>query len=420
MVGDMAKYSELELFKFRKMVERLGSKEGRGTELISLYVPPNKQLSDVTTYLRTEYGTAANIKSKTTRKNVQDALVKVIQRLKLFKSVPERGLCIFCGMIPHGPPGTEEMETYVLIPVKPITSFIYRCDARFVVEPLREMVAEKEEVYGIVVLDTQKATFALLRAKRLETIEAITSGISGKHRAGGQSAARFERLRKMEVLGFFKRVSKHVDKIYLKVPDLTGIIIGGPGPTKNDFVKKATYHYELKDKTLAVVDTGYADEEGVKEVIENSKPILERLRYVREKEVVQEFLREIGRDSGLAIYGEDEIRDKIRRGMVKTLLVSEDLSAVRFSTRCTNCGYEEVNVVDSEDALELRQSVEGERCPRCSELSLNVVDEKALLEDLIELAEGRDVNVEIISTQTEEGTMLKRSFSGLGAILKVD
>ena len=89
------KRSSLELFRLRKILRELHKKEGRGTELVSLYVPHGKQISEVMNSLRQEYGTATNIKSTTTRKNVLDALVKVQQRLKLFKTVPKNGIVIF-------------------------------------------------------------------------------------------------------------------------------------------------------------------------------------------------------------------------------------------------------------------------------------------------------------------------------------
>ena len=89
------KRTSLELFRLKKTLNTLASKEGRGTELVSLYVSPGKQISEVMNMLRDEYGTASNIKSTTTRKNVQDAIVKVQQRLKLFKEAPENGLVYF-------------------------------------------------------------------------------------------------------------------------------------------------------------------------------------------------------------------------------------------------------------------------------------------------------------------------------------
>ncbi|MFY1644061.1 peptide chain release factor 1, partial [Methanoculleus bourgensis] len=35
-------------YEFKKMLERLAEKEGSGTELITLYIPPDKQIYDVT------------------------------------------------------------------------------------------------------------------------------------------------------------------------------------------------------------------------------------------------------------------------------------------------------------------------------------------------------------------------------------
>ena len=45
-----------EMYKLKKTIRELKSKTGRGTELISLYVPPKKRTSDIISYLREEYG----------------------------------------------------------------------------------------------------------------------------------------------------------------------------------------------------------------------------------------------------------------------------------------------------------------------------------------------------------------------------
>jgi len=60
---------QLRRYEFRKALQEIESLKGNGTELISLYVPPNKQIYDVIQYLREEYSTSSNIKSKSTRKN---------------------------------------------------------------------------------------------------------------------------------------------------------------------------------------------------------------------------------------------------------------------------------------------------------------------------------------------------------------
>src|SRR4030067_3303571 len=91
------KKTSLELYKLRKTLNTLARKEGSHTELITLYVPPGKQISDAINLLREEYGTASNIKSNVTRKNVLDALVRVQQRLKLFKDPGEKGSVLSAG-----------------------------------------------------------------------------------------------------------------------------------------------------------------------------------------------------------------------------------------------------------------------------------------------------------------------------------
>jgi peptide chain release factor subunit 1 len=320
--------TSLELFRLKKILNTLAVKEGRGTELISLYIPPGKQISEVMNMLREEYGTASNIKSTTTRKNVQDAIVKVQQRLKLFKETPENGLVIFCGAVPQNGAGSEKIETYVIIPPEPIHIYLYRCDSRFHTEHLQELLREKE-TYGILLIDATAATIATLQGRRLEIVREVTSGVPGKTRAGGQSARRFERLREMRLQEYFRRVGEHANEVFLPIENLKGIIIGGPGPTKYDFEKGDYLNYQLKEKIIDTVDTAYVDEQGVKEIVDKAPEIMRKIRYIEERQIVQQFLYEIGHDTGLATYGEEAVRKALEAGAVKTLLLSEGLDIAR-------------------------------------------------------------------------------------------
>ncbi|RLG92919.1 peptide chain release factor 1 [Candidatus Bathyarchaeota archaeon] len=413
----MVKRTSLELFRLKKTLDALARKEGRGTELISLYVPPGRQVSEVVNMLKQEYGTASNIKSTTTRKNVQDAIVKVQQRLKLFRQIPENGLVIFCGAVPQNGPGSERIETYVIVPPEPIKVYLYRCDSRFHIEPLLELLRERE-AYGIILIDASEATFALLKGRRLEILQRITSGVPGKHRAGGQSARRFERLREMRLNEYYRRVGQHANELFLEMPDLKGIIIGGPGPTKQEFEKGDYLNYQLKQKILEVVDTAYVDEQGVKEIVEKAPEIMRRVRYVEEKEAMQEFLYHIGHDTGLATYGEEEVKKALELGAVKTLLLSEGLDITRVTVKCSACGFQEEKTMRSNELLSFEASLSGKPCPKCKAPSLQIVETRDLIEDYAELAEAANAEVEMISTETEEGQMLKKSFGGIAAILR--
>jgi peptide chain release factor subunit 1 len=411
------KRTSLELFRLKKTLDTLSSKEGRGTELISLFVPPGRQVSEVMNMLRQEYGTASNIKSNVTRKNVLDAIVRVQQRLKLFKRVPENGLVIFCGAIPQNGVGSERLETYVITPPEPINTYLYRCDAKFHTEYLQELLREKE-TYGIVLVDSSAASFATLRGRGLKIVLSITSGVPGKTRAGGQSARRYERLREMRLQEYFRRVGDHANDIFLPIEDLKGLIIAGPGPTKYDFEKGDYLNYMLKNKVIDIIDTAYVSEQGVEEVVAKAPEIMQKVRYVEEKQIMQEFLYEIGHDTGIATYGEQEVRRALKAGAVKTLLLSSSLDIVRVTVECSACGYKEKKALKTRELISFEPSLTGKPCPKCKAPALSITETQDLIENFAQMAEETNAEVEVISEETEEGQMLKNAFGGIAAVLR--
>ena len=400
-------YEEIERYRIKRLLETIKSKRGRGTELISLYIPAGRPVSDVMSVLRQEYSTATNIKDRTTRHHVLDALTVVMQRLKLFRTVPPNGLVIFAGYVSGDAPGDERMEVYVIEPPEKLRTWLYRCDSRFWTEILEEMV-EVHEAYGLLVIDRSEAALAILRGKSLNIVDEVTSGVPSKHRAGGQSARRFERLREQLVHEFYKRVGEHASRVFLKIPDLRGIIVGGPGPAKHEFLKGDYLHYELKGKVLGVFDLGYSGEEGIYELAKKASEVLKNVQYIREQEALNELLYHISRDTGLAVYGEDEVRKALLMGAVEKLLLSEGLNKKKVRGTCPHCKKEyERYVKEHEVAL----------CPNCS-VPLDVKEEKYVLEELAELAKAYGSEVVLFSTSTDAGKSFLKIFGGIAAILR--
>ncbi len=397
----------------------LANKEGSHTELITLYVPPDKQISDALNLLRNEYGTASNIKSNVTRKNVLDAITKAQQKLKLFKDPGEKGIVIFTGALLQegGAPGTERMESYVIVPPEPTKIFLYRCDSRFHTEHLQEMLQEKE-TYGILLVDANNATIATLQGKKLDIVQQMYSGVTGKTKAGGQSARRYERLRDSQLNEYYTRVGKHANEVFLPIENLKGIILGGPGHTKLDFQKGDYLQYQLKNKILELIDTAYVEEQGVKEVVDKAPEIMKKVRYIEEKEIMQKFLYEVGHDTGLITYGEAEVRKALETGAVRTLLLSEGVDLSRVNIKCSACGYGEKQTIKNLEKETFEQSLSGEPCPKCQAPSLAIDDKLDIVDDLAQIAEYSNTDVEVISTETEEGQMLKNAFGGIAAILR--
>jgi len=410
----MGELTQRQKYDLKRQLEELKECKGRHTELISLYVPPNKQIHDVTAYLRNEYSQSQNIKSKTTMKNVLSAIESIMNRLKQFKKPPENGVVFFVGHKSVGADKTE-MVAYVIEPPRPIQTFLYRCDSSFYTEPLEEMLKETE-IYGLFLIDRRECTIGLLKGNRIELLKYMTSHVPGKHGRGGQSQRRFERLTEIAAHEWFVKCGETISEIFREQKDLKGILVGGPGPTKQFFVDENYLHYEIQDKIIDTFDTGYTDEFGLRELVSAASKTMTNLKISREKNLMKRFLKEVMKsEDSLAVYGEEQVRKALEMGAVDTLLLSENLRRYRVKLRCTSCGYTEIKTLSEDDV----KNFESVSCPKCNQQGfMEIVEKKDLIDELSDLAEKTGCNVEIISLGSEEGDSLYSAFSGVAGILR--
>ena len=194
--------------------------KGFGTELVTVIIPPDRQISDARSLLQNEHGQAANIKSKSTRKNVQGAIESAISSLSRFKNAGERGIALFTGAIIVGNNKTRQTTVVIDDPPQALLSFRYRCDSSFELTQLEDMLVDKRS-YGLFVIDRSEAAYGIASGKRIHVQEHLVSNIMGKHRQGGQSAQRFERLIEEAAHNFFKRATEHACSYWL--PNLENI-----------------------------------------------------------------------------------------------------------------------------------------------------------------------------------------------------
>jgi peptide chain release factor subunit 1 len=192
--------------QLKALIKELGKIRGRHTELVTIYVPAGFNLNKVVEQIRSEQGTAQNIKSKAVRKNVLGALERILQHLKLYKKTPGNGLAIFSGNV-SDKEGVADLEIWAVEPPEPLKTRLYRCDQTFLLDPLKEMVRERE-IYGIIVLDKSDATIGMLRGKKIEKIKDMDSLVPGKTKAGGWSQARYARVREGLLNDFLKKVGE--------------------------------------------------------------------------------------------------------------------------------------------------------------------------------------------------------------------
>jgi len=390
-------------YRFKKKLEELKSIRGQHTELISLYIPPNRRISDVMNHLRDEYAQSSNIKSKQTRKNVLSAIESIMARLRYFKEPPPNGMVFFVGMVGEPP----KLVAEIVEPPMPINIYLYRCDSQFYTEPLEKMLEEKD-IYGLLLIDRRECTIGFLIGSRIELAAYLTSRVPGKHKKGGQSQRRFERLTEIAAHEWFSKAGEKANQLFLEKGDsLKGVLVGGPGPTKREFVNGNYLDYRIKKKIVGLYDTGYTDEYGLRELVNAAANDLEELDVIKEQKLMKRFLNEIKKDSGLAIYGEEEVRKALEMGALEVVMISDALQKYKVKAVCKNCGYEINDVVEKLDI----------NCPKC-QLPMEIVEKKDIVEEYAELAEKYSTQFEIIGRETEEGEILYKAFGGIAGILR--
>lgn len=326
-----------EKYKLKKLLKRIEEIRGRGTELISVYIPADYNINVMADQLSYERSMAVNIKSKQTRKNVLTALEKILGEMKKYRKTPEKGMVIFCGNT-----GGERtnMEMWVIEPPERLNTKMYRCDQEFWTEPLKELITEKEE-YLLVSIDRAEVAFGVLKGKAIEVVNSIESHIPGKMRAGGQSAPRFMRQREEMKISFLKDTGEKIKELMMK-RQLKKIILGGPGSLKEE-LNDDHYLGIYTKNVVGSMDISYAGEDGFPELLEKSSDLLKKESLVDEKSRLDKFFRLLGERNSKAVYGRDETKTMLENGILEELFMSETLkdeeieqltlTAERFGTK---------------------------------------------------------------------------------------
>ncbi|MFB6120074.1 MAG: peptide chain release factor aRF-1 [Halobacteriaceae archaeon] len=397
-------------YQFRKLIEELRAHEGSGTQLVTIYIPPDKQISDVVAHVTQEHSEASNIKSKQTRTNVQDALSSIKSRLRYYDNFPpENGLVIFSGAIDSGGGQTKMLTRVLESPPQPIQSFRYHCDSEFLTEPLEGMLADKG-LYGLIVLDRREANVGWLQGKRVEPVKSASSLVPGKQRKGGQSAQRFARLRLEAIDNFYQEVAGMADDLFVpRREELDGILVGGPSPTKDEFLDGDYLHHELQDQVLGKFDVAYTDESGLYDLVDSAQGVLADAELMEDKEEMETFFEEL-HGGDLATYGFEPTRRNLMMGSVDRLLISEDLREEVITYECPN-GHEEREVVDT------GADAPDHDCTECGEPA-EKVEREDVIDHLIDIADQRGTETKFISTDFEKGEQLMTAFGGVGGILR--
>ena len=380
---------------------------------MTLIIPPDRHISDARSLLAERARAGCKHQVKGHEKNVQGAIESAISTLSRYKKPGENGLAIFVGSIIIGNNKNRMVNVVVEEPPQPLMSFRYRCDSVFELTQLEDMLVDKKS-YGLFVIDRSEAAYGIASGKRIHVQEHLVSNIMGKHRQGGQSAQRFERLIEEAAHNFFKRATEHACSYWLpNLENIQAIIIGGPGATKDFVVKNDYFHHEVAKRIAKThFDVGYSNESGVRELVENAGSLMGEIELDAERQIMTKFLAELIKASPRATYGEMMVRDALERGAIDRLLISEGLRKSTVELQCGSCKHEWTASVGRMETLP--------SCPSCdaSGDGAKELSNISLIDELGKMAERSNTEIIYISIDTEEGSQLLHGFGGLAALCR--
>ncbi len=406
--------SSVERYILKNEIEKLEKKRSfnMSTSLISLYIPPKTRISDIAQQLRDEAGTATNIKDKNTGKAVQAAISSILARMKYIQEVPENGLAIFAGQT-----SLNNIEYHAIVPPEKINIKLYMCDNVFHVNHLKDMLESKLR-YGLIIVSRGGVTLATLQGSRFNLIREMESNVPKKHKMGGQSQRRFQRLVEEAASHWYNKVAEVMNKTFLDDIPVEAIVVGGPAMSKTEFLDSNEIDYRIKDKVIGVYDVGYDGMAGLKELVEKAEDRLGAFELVKERKLMKEFMSHLGKDTGLVTYGENEVKEALEKAAVDKVIVSEEVDRVNMEIECEGCGYQLNDSVQTKRYDDYVNDLSDKKCPECGEARLVIKEERDLIKELNDMAKNTGAEVEVISVAHEDGEMLYSAFGGIAAFLR--
>ena len=268
--------------------------------------------------------------------------------------------------------------------VYPGVENLFVVDTSPYIRPVVELL-DDYETFGLVVLDNHRARIYVVSADRVERGKKISEDVLNKHRKGGWSQARFQRIRKGEIKHFLKEVSQYVSKIFSE-DNIEKIVVAGPGGAKNwlmDYLPEDT-----RRKVVDLLDVDFDDVDAVSD----AEGVVAREDEMEKIQEVARLKGEILR-GGLAVYGLNDVIDAVRNGKMELLLVNRGLKVKGWI--CEKC-----QVIKPGFMV---------KCPYCGSRTSEV----DVVEEIIEFAERTDARVEFL----DDNEILKE-LGGVGGLLR--
>jgi len=235
--------------------------------------------------------------------------------------------------------------------VHPVNSLIV--DSSPYIRPLAE-IADNYKPFILLLLNHNQAKIYTVTCGAIIHEEELSKEIMNKHKKGGWSQARFQRLRQGSIHAFFVEVLEELEKL-----PSDSIMIAGPGQAKHDF--KKLLPSSLAHRLVGVLDADFQDHPTL---FRDSQKVIRE----QEKKVHDDLLGQVKKEvltDGLAVYGIEETKQALINGQVDVVMVEHGFRQKGWicehcqiiergsAKKCYNCGGDVSSVDVIEELVEM-------------------------------------------------------------------
>lgn len=317
------------------------------------------------------------------------------------------GLAIFAGNIEEGDKTRRLLQ--VLEPIKPINTFIYRCDSRFYTDMLKEQLTN-DESYGFIIIDGNGCLLASVQGNAQNILYTYNVDLPKKHRKGGQSSVRFARLRLEARHNYLIKASEFATKCFINYEtnkvNVKGIVVAGSADFKDHLVNDKLLDPRIQAAIISVVDVAYGKEQGLNQALLLSAESLQNVNLIEQKKLFGKFFDEISNSTSKICYGLNQTMNALENGAIETLIVWENLPTLRNVVRNKNTNEQIIvytkpgqNPVQDQTSMELEES-------------------ETLVDYFAENYSQFGIQLQLVNDSTPEGSMFCQGFGGIGALLR--
>jgi peptide chain release factor subunit 1 len=425
--------SAIEQWKLRRTVQYLSSLRGRGTSLVTLIVPAQSQLSRTTKLLTDESSLSSCIKSSQTRHNVQQALSAAQGRLRLYtqNTLPAKGLVLYSGIVYDDEKHRETKISMCIEPLHPLQHGLYRCETHFITDFLQQQIMDNANDlntrrYGIIVVDGNGTLLARLDPQQGTTIlKRFQVSLPKKHGRGGQSAPRFERLRREAIHNYLTKIADNAKSAYLQngLANVDGFILSGSAHIKQELIKSELLGMSIQNKILRILDVSYGGDNGLQETLRLCTDLFADIKLTQERQLLDEIFSHIKlssatNDSNTVSYaiGVDETALILHEdaGLIDRLIIWENLITKRYVYQKRD---KEIITIVADHEQEAQNKLKNILKENDNE-QVECIDEMNFLDYLTEHYRQINVRLHLVTDRSPEGQQFRLGFGGCVAILR--